>query len=151
MSFDTDPSCATAAQTHESPYAYAIDPAKGLIDVAIEGVVTRARLLKTLAGIQADPSFDERFDTLADYTAMTDLAMSVEDLSTMVTQHETEDRRQGRTAMVLGTHRHGRAFADLFEQLSSAKLGQKHRAFATRAEAEAWLGLVDLCALARMV
>lgn len=103
-----------------------------------------SQILDILKAVHAHDAFDGRYATLCDLRELAHWALQPEDLATMVDELKAWDRRQGRTAIVVGENRAHLNLGETFAKLAEGALNGPHRVFQDHVEAEVWLGLRDV-------
>lgn len=128
---------------------YEIDAPRRINVVTYAGRLDLAGIFELLMALNADPQFDPGYDTLTDYTGVTDLQITPDDIHAIHHALENQDARTGRIAMVLGEDRSHHAYVKVCTAAMTPELRARHGIFQSRAEAEAWLGLMDVRAIRR--
>lgn len=121
--------------------AISVDHAKRRILFAQWGVLDRESAMRSYRVIHGVDGFDPSYDTLVDYTCLSEVALAFQDLRPILEAAKAIEKRTGRGALVIGADVGRLMFAKLFCLLSEAfgKTSIRYGAFATVAEAEAWL------------
>ena len=123
---------------------YKFDEERGATIVRGWGYLNLDQLLEALMRLNQDPGFNPEYQTLCDYTEVTELDLDPEALLAIIRETQKVDQRQGRTAMIMADDRTHQSIAKLYEMLAAEGLNDKHRVFNNVVEAEIWLGLRDL-------
>lgn len=126
---------------NDVPATYTIDPVRRLIRVIFTGPLNLEVLSGVARATQADAAFNPAFDTIGDFSGVTQVDLQPGDLQAIMTEMQRQDRRFGRCAMVTGEDRAMLAYAKVYQDLVEGKVKVEHRACKTMVEAETWIGL----------
>ena len=129
---------------------YTFDKERGATLVRGWGYLNLEQLLEALMKLNQDPDFNPDYQTLCDYTEVSELDLDPEALLAIIRETQKVDQRAGRTAMIMSDDRAHQSIAKLYEMLAAEGLNEKHRVFNNTAEAEVWLGLCDVRNIANL-
>lgn len=120
------------------PVSYTIDRDRGVVFTTVTGPVSVADMLAHFKELGADRVYQPHFDGLSDFTESTLQQATGEDLRRLALALPLT--APARRALVVGSDLHF-AFGRMVEMNRSTP-GIETRVFRSRADAEAWLGLV---------
>jgi hypothetical protein len=129
-----------AAESKSMPASYKIDKQKRLVVTCAWGTCTASDALEFRQQIVKDPDFDPGFDQLADFTAITSLDMTPDDVRML--SWSTPFASESRRALVVEDAL-AFAFSRIYESLRSLRGDQHVRVFRNRDDAMAWLAEED--------
>jgi hypothetical protein len=117
---------------------FSIDVERRLVTSVAEGVLDFAAVTEHMRGLLADPHFDPTFNQLADFSQVTEVRLSADEIQTLAARKvfAAGSRRAGVAPDDL-VYAIGRMY-DAYRRLSGGK--EEGRVFRTRAEALQWLG-----------
>lgn len=118
---------------------HTINPAQRTIFITGSGNMDRLMLERMFRTITADPAFDPTFDTVADFTEVVHLDLSLPDIQKLVKRTMSKDIRTGRFAIITGTDQGRYSLGMYFTVLAEGVSDTRQRIFRTADEAQAWL------------
>ncbi|HEY9163668.1 MAG TPA: hypothetical protein VIN57_03570 [Magnetovibrio sp.] len=124
--------------------AYTIDAARRLNNIVIVGRLNLHGLFDLLTRLQADEAFEPSYDTIVDYSGVTEIEIQPEDLLAIVAGLQKQDLRLGRCAIITGEQPAVKAYSEVYVDTIRGKLEMEHCVCRNLIEAEIWLGLRSL-------
>jgi len=127
-------------------YGIEFDHERKLIVFRSYGRVDLRQLIEAFRTTARHPDFDPRYHTLCDFRELKDIALLPQELLPLLMEMKSADRREGRTAIIVGDNREHLSMARVFEKLADSLLQNPHQVFEDPVEAEVWLGVRDMMA-----
>lgn len=121
------------------PFDYTIDKQHRLVLSTVWGVVTTQEIREHDHRLRNDPDFDPTFYQLADYTAITELAVTADEVRQFAqVKLFSPDARRGFVAPEPAVYGVGRMFQTYREM---SRVGEHVQIFRDRSAALQWLGM----------